>query len=63
VDVQQLLPRATPQEVGEAVAELVAVLGRDGGYVVAPAHEIQDDVPAENILAWVETLKRLSGAD
>ncbi|MCL5268986.1 MAG: methyltransferase [bacterium] len=26
--------------------------------VMAPAHEIQDDIPAENIVAWVEALNR-----
>jgi uroporphyrinogen decarboxylase len=57
VDVQQFLPRATPEEVGVHVAELLGVLGEDGGYVMAPAHEIQDDVPAENIVAWVEAVR------
>jgi uroporphyrinogen-III decarboxylase len=33
------------------------VLGTNGGYVMAPAHEILDDVPAENIAAWIETAK------
>jgi uroporphyrinogen decarboxylase len=60
VDVQQLLPRATPAEVTGAVVGLVEVLGKDGGYVMAPAHEIQDDVPAENIVAWVEALRGLA---
>jgi uroporphyrinogen decarboxylase len=36
---------------------LIEVLGRDGGYVVAPAHEMQDDIPPENIAAWVETVR------
>lgn len=62
VDVQQLLPHATPEGTARAVTELVEVLGKDGGYVVAPAHEVQDDVPAENIVAWVETLKSISAS-
>ncbi len=57
VDVQRFLPAATPDEVTERVAELARVLGRDGGYVMAPAHEMQDDVPAENIVAWVEAIR------
>jgi uroporphyrinogen decarboxylase len=56
VDVQQLLPRATPHEVRQEVRRLIEVLGRDGGYVSAPAHEMQDDIPPENIVAWVETV-------
>jgi len=42
--------------------ELIQVLGKNGGYVMAPAHEMQDDIPAENIVAWVEAVKR-SAAD
>lgn len=33
---------------------LTQILGDRGGYVMAPAHEIQNDVPPENIIAWVE---------
>ena len=36
---------------------LVDILGDGGGYVVAPAHEMQDDIPPENIVAWVEAVK------
>ncbi len=57
VDVQRFLPTATPDEVRACVRELAAVLGRDGGYVMAPAHEMQDDIPAENIVAWVEAMR------
>lgn len=59
VDVQRFLPAATPDEVRERVRELARVLGRDGGYVMAPAHELQDDIPAENIVAWVEAVKEM----
>jgi len=57
--VQQFLPRATPQEVREHIRELVRILGQDGGYVLAPAHNMQEDVPPENIVAWVETVAAL----
>ncbi len=57
VDVQQFLPRATLAEIPAHVDELARVLGENGGYVMAPAHEIQDDVPAENVAAWVEAVQ------
>jgi len=41
----------------ECQKALMDFLGKDGGYVMAPAHEIQKDIPAENIVAWVETVK------
>ena len=56
VDVQQFLPLATPAEIPDRIRELLAVLGKDGGYVMAPAHEIQRDIPPENLVAWVETV-------
>lgn len=56
VDVQQFLPRARREEVPDHIRQLLETLGEDGGYVMAPAHEIQDDVRAENIVTWVETV-------
>ena len=60
VDVQQFLPNAKPEEIAPAIHELIDVLGKDGGYVMAPAHQIQDDIPAENIIAWIEAAKKIS---
>ena len=56
VDVQQFLPRATPEEVRVEIRSLLNAFGENGGYVMAPAHEIQNDVPPENIVAWVESI-------
>ena len=57
VDVQQFLTRATPEQVRLEVSQLIKILGRDGGYVIAPAHEMQDDIPPENIVAFVESIR------
>ena len=51
VDIQRLLPHGTAQEVNDEVQRLVEVMGRDGGYILAPAHVVQADVPAANIIA------------
>ena len=56
VDIQHFLRRATTKEIPAHIDELISVLGESGGYVMAPAHEIQDDVPPENIVAWVEAI-------
>jgi len=60
VDVQHFLPGATVPQVKAHVKELAEVLGKDGGYVMAPAHNMQDDVPPENIAAWVQTVNSIS---
>ncbi len=57
VDVQQFLPNATPDEVHQEVGNLIKTFGREGGYVMAPAHNMQDDIPPDNIVAWVETMQ------
>ena len=56
VDVQDFLPRSTPQEVREQIRFLMKTLGADGGYIMAPGHNMQDDVSPANIAAWVETM-------
>ncbi|MDD5728895.1 MAG: uroporphyrinogen decarboxylase family protein, partial [Victivallales bacterium] len=57
VDVQQFLPNAAPDEIAPVIHGLIDIMGRDGGYVMAAAHEMQDDIPAENIVAWIEAVR------
>ncbi len=51
IDIQFLLPRAGPQEVASETARVARILGRGGGWVLAPSHNIQPDTPTANILA------------
>ncbi|MCX5844051.1 MAG: hypothetical protein NT022_09935, partial [Deltaproteobacteria bacterium] len=51
IDTHHLLPRGTADEVGRGVERMIDILGGDGGFVVAPVHNIQPDVPAENVAA------------
>lgn len=56
VDLQQVLCRATPDEVAGEVRRLIDVLGEDGGYILGPGHTyIQVDAPLENIEAMYRT--------
>jgi uroporphyrinogen decarboxylase len=48
IDVQQMLPFSTPEEVRYDVAKRIYDLGRGGGYILAPCHNIGSDVPPEN---------------
>jgi uroporphyrinogen decarboxylase len=57
IDVQQILPFATPDRVREEVKRIVATLGQGGGYIFAPSHNIQADVPPENVLAMYEAIQ------
>ena len=59
VDTQGVLPNGTPQEVKEDVRRNVAALAPGGGYVFNTVHNIQADVPAENVLAMVQALREV----
>ncbi len=54
IDTQRVLPLGTPSEVREEVRRRVADLGPGGGYVLGAVHNIQAEVPVENILAMFE---------
>ncbi len=51
IDMQDLLPSATPAQVEAEVRRYCEVLGTSGGYILGPTHLFQLDVPPENILA------------
>lgn len=51
IDIQHILPFGTPEEVKEEVRKTIFALGPGGGYILAPTHYVQPDVPPENILA------------
>jgi uroporphyrinogen decarboxylase len=57
VSVQQLLPFGTPQQVRDEVRSLISDLGRGGGFIIAPSHEMPGDVPLENMLAFIEAVQ------
>ncbi|MBM4081984.1 MAG: hypothetical protein FJ278_19925, partial [Planctomycetes bacterium] len=50
VSTQQTLPHGTLDDVRAEVKHLIAVVGRGGGLILAPAHCIQPDTPLENVL-------------
>jgi len=53
-DTQSVLPRSSPDEVREHVRRQVRTLAPGGGFVFQQVHNIQANVPAENILAMFE---------
>jgi len=51
LDMQRLLPKGSVDQVKAEARRYSETLGQQGGYVLAPAHLFQPDVPPENILA------------
>lgn len=54
-DCQGALAFGTPADVAEEVRRHVEVLSPGGGYVFASVHNIQAQVPPENVIALFET--------
>jgi len=57
VDTQRVLPRGTVQQVKDEVKKRIDQFAPGGGFVFTPVHNIQPDVPPENIMAMWETLQ------
>ena len=54
IDIQYLLPLESADAVRADVRRRVEVLGEGGGYVLAPSHNLQQDISTENILAMYD---------
>jgi uroporphyrinogen decarboxylase len=61
VDTQGVLPTGTPQAVKDDVRRNIEALAPGGGYVFNTVHNIQADVPPENIIAMWEALQEYGG--
>lgn len=57
ISTQTLLPHAAPDKVKSEMRRLMNIIGKNGGYIVAPTHSMPNDIPTENILAFLELLK------
>lgn len=53
---QYLLPKGTVEQVKQEAKRRAGILGRGGGYILAPCHVLQLDVPTSNILALGEAI-------
>ena len=58
VGTQTTLPFGTPDEIRKVVKERIETVGKGGGLVLAPTHDIEPDVPWENLLAYFEALEK-----
>ena len=63
IDSQHILPFATPEEVKANVKANVEAFKPGGGYIFNNVHNIQGDVPPENILAMYEAALEFGNYD
>ena len=57
IGIQSVLTKGSPSDVRSKVRETIDILGKDGGYVLAPAHILDPSVPWENVMAFIEEAK------
>jgi uroporphyrinogen-III decarboxylase len=57
VDTQRTLPFGTPEEVRREVHERMRIFGPGGGFVFNTIHNVQAQVPVENLLALYEAVR------
>jgi len=56
LSIQKILPFGTKEEVVSETKSLLA-LGKRGGYILAPSHAAEGDIPIENLIASIEEAK------
>jgi len=61
VDTQKTLPFGTPEKVREEVLSRCAVLGKGGGFVFNPVHNIQARTPIANVIAMIDAVHEYNG--
>ena len=61
VDTQKVLPFGTPQEVEKQVLDNCEIFSKNGGFVFNSVHNIQANVPVENILAMFNAFRKFNG--
>ena len=62
LSTQRTLPYGSVEDVRNETRRLLA-LGEDGGYIFAPAHAVEGDVPLENMLAFMTMITEQEGYD
>jgi uroporphyrinogen decarboxylase len=62
IDIQRLLPRGSTEEVTRGTRLCLAGFkAGEGGFIAAPSHAVQADVPPSNLRAMAETVRSWKG--
>jgi len=58
IDIQHVLPFGTDKELEEEIKTALKSLGAGGGYILAPAHNVQSDVSAKTLILMSELVRK-----
>jgi uroporphyrinogen decarboxylase len=61
IDTQRVLSQGTPAEVRDEVRRRLADLAPGGGYILCAVHNIQAEVPPENVAAMYAAARECGG--
>ena len=56
VGTQTTMPFGSPEDVRQVVRERIDTVGKGGGFLIAPTHVVEPEVPWENIMAFVDAV-------
>jgi uroporphyrinogen decarboxylase len=59
IDSHRVLPYGSPADVREEVRRRIRDLGPGGGYVLCSVHNVQPEVPPENVVAMFDAAREL----
>jgi uroporphyrinogen decarboxylase len=57
ISTQQTMPFGKADDIRREILAMNDLFQNIGGYIAAPAHALQRDVPVENVLAFIEAVK------
>ena len=57
IDTQKVLPYGTPEDVKDETIRIIKTLGPGGGLILGPVHNVQPDVPPQNLVALCRAVK------
>ena len=61
IDTQKMLPFGKPEEVREQVLRNCEIFSKNGGFVFNTVHNMQANVPVENVVAMLEAIQEFNG--
>lgn len=61
IDTQHILPFGKPAEVRDQVLQTCEIFNKNGGFVFNTVHNIQANVPVENVVAMLEAIQEFNG--
>ena len=58
IDQQDLLPNGSDEDLEKDISEKISILGNCGGYMISPAHILQQDVSPDRVILFIEMCKK-----